>query len=90
MPIELYSAVYAGGDFTCLQNCRSKNPVYLSLHGQFDLKDEEIASYINKMSDSIECVKNTVKAGLTAGYVAYETVKGLGGRNSRYSFSYCR
>ncbi|MCX4079494.1 hypothetical protein N7280_02390 [Rickettsia rhipicephali] len=28
-------------------------------------------------SDSIECVKNTVKAGLTAGYVAYETVEGL-------------
>ncbi|KJV95220.1 hypothetical protein [Rickettsia amblyommatis] len=26
-----------------------KNPVYLSLHGQFDLKDEEIASYINKI-----------------------------------------
>ncbi|MEY4463423.1 MAG: hypothetical protein RLZZ81_394 [Pseudomonadota bacterium] len=28
-------------------------------------------------SDSIECVKDTVKAGLTAGYVAYETVEGL-------------
>lgn len=28
-------------------------------------------------SDSIECVKNTVKAGLTAGYVACETVEGL-------------
>ena len=28
-------------------------------------------------SDSIECVKNTVKAGLTAGYIAYETVEGL-------------
>ncbi|CAK6514652.1 hypothetical protein [Rickettsia helvetica] len=28
-------------------------------------------------SDSIECVKNTVKAGLTAGYIAYETVEDL-------------
>lgn len=28
-------------------------------------------------SDSIECVKNTVKVGLTAGYVACETVAGL-------------
>ncbi|WP_187145922.1 hypothetical protein [Rickettsia massiliae] len=28
-------------------------------------------------SDSIECVKKTVKAGVTAGYVAYETVEGL-------------
>ncbi|MEG8230169.1 hypothetical protein O6R16_03735 [Candidatus Rickettsia tasmanensis] len=41
-------------------------------------------------SDSIECVENTVKAGLTAGYVAYETVGRFSSRNSRYSFSYCR
>lgn len=49
MPIELYSAVYAVGDLRVYKIVDQKNPVYLVLHGQFDLKDEEIASYINKI-----------------------------------------
>ncbi|UZW39105.1 hypothetical protein [Rickettsia conorii] len=49
MPIELYSAVYAAGDLRVYKIVDQKNPVYLALHGQFDLKDEEIASYINKI-----------------------------------------
>ncbi|WCR57000.1 M61 family peptidase [Rickettsia asembonensis] len=48
-PIELYSAIYAAGDLRVYKIVDQKNPVYLSLHGQFDLKDEEIASYINKI-----------------------------------------
>ncbi|WP_231569183.1 M1 family aminopeptidase [Rickettsia endosymbiont of Ixodes pacificus] len=47
--IELYSVVYAAGDLRVYKIVDQKNPVYLSLHGQFDLKDEEIASYINKI-----------------------------------------
>ncbi|WP_231726193.1 hypothetical protein [Rickettsia rhipicephali] len=49
MPIELYSAVYVAGDLRVYKIVDQKNPVYLSLHGQFDLKDEEIVSYINKI-----------------------------------------
>ena len=48
-PIELYSVVYAAGDLRVCKIVNQKNPVYLSLHGQFDLKDAEIASYINKI-----------------------------------------
>ena len=42
-PIELYSAVYAAGDLRVYKIVDQKNPVYLSLHGQFDLKDQEIS-----------------------------------------------
>jgi len=48
-PVELYSAVYAAGDLRVYKIVDKKNPVYLSLHGQFDLKDQEIASCINKI-----------------------------------------
>ncbi|CAK6514598.1 hypothetical protein [Rickettsia helvetica] len=48
-PIELYSAIYAAGDLRVYKIVDQKNPVYLSLYGQFDLKDQEISSYINKI-----------------------------------------
>ncbi|WP_341788860.1 M1 family aminopeptidase [Rickettsia endosymbiont of Lasioglossum villosulum] len=48
-PIGLYDAIYAAGDLRIYKIVNKKNPVYLSLHGQFDLKDQEIASYTNKI-----------------------------------------
>ncbi len=39
MPIALYSTVYAAGDLRVYKIVDQKNPVYLSLHGQFDVKD---------------------------------------------------
>ncbi|HJD61886.1 MAG TPA: M61 family peptidase [Rickettsia endosymbiont of Columbicola hoogstraali] len=47
--IGLYDAIYAAGDLRVYKIVNKKNPVYLSLHGQFDLKDQEIASYTDKI-----------------------------------------
>ncbi|XVN41839.1 MAG: M61 family peptidase [Rickettsia endosymbiont of Argas persicus] len=41
--------VYAAGDLRLYKIVDQKNPVYLSLYGQFDLKDQEISSYIDKI-----------------------------------------
>lgn len=49
LPVELYSAIYTAGDLRISKIVDQKNSVYLSLHGQFDLKDREISSYINKI-----------------------------------------
>lgn len=48
-PIGLYDAIYATGDLRIYKIVDKKNLVYLSLHGQFDLKDQEIAFYANKI-----------------------------------------
>ena len=46
---ELFSAFYAAGDLRIYKTVDKKNPVYLSLQGKFDLSDQEISSYINKI-----------------------------------------
>ncbi|HJD55851.1 MAG TPA: M61 family peptidase [Rickettsia endosymbiont of Pyrocoelia pectoralis] len=46
---ELLSALYAAGDLRIYKIIIQKNPVYVSLHGQFDLTDKEITSSIDKI-----------------------------------------
>ncbi|ABE04396.1 hypothetical protein [Rickettsia bellii] len=46
---ELFNAIYAAGDLRLYKIVDQKNPVYLSMYGQFDLKDQEIAYYTDKI-----------------------------------------
>ncbi|MCC8468166.1 MAG: hypothetical protein LN589_05900 [Rickettsia endosymbiont of Eriopis connexa] len=46
---ELLSALYAAGDLRVYKIVDQKNPVYLSLHGQFDLTYKEIIYSLDKI-----------------------------------------